>query len=238
MASGSEYQKDFPFPLAYDFLRSHGLEEPAREIEISRDRYRSCRTSLKRAKIVVLVKEKGLYDQFLQEVWQSGRTDKGKSRAKSLVNIYRRWVAESTDVNDDLADDEETIEELEEARFERESELSEFLVKNLHTVEPGLRIIQREYVIPESGRRIDILCEDKDGTLVILELKVDRGHERVIGQAAFYQQMIKKLHPGSKVRVIIIAKELPEAVRIGALALSDVELFEYTLSMTLNRVSD
>ena len=238
MASGQSYVKNFLFPLAYDFLKVHGLEEPAREIESSRHRYRSYRTSLKRAKIVVLVQERGLYDQFLQEVWPSGRTDRGITRAKFFVNLYGKWAEESRDEDDALADDEETIEELEEAKFNRESELSEFLAKNLHTVEPGLRLIQKEYVIPESGRRIDILCEDKDGTPVILELKADRGHERVIGQAAFYQQMVKRLHGASRVRVIIIAREISEELKIGAMALSDVELCEYQLSMSLNRVSE
>ena len=32
MASGQSYVKNFLFPLAYDFLKVHGLEEPAREI--------------------------------------------------------------------------------------------------------------------------------------------------------------------------------------------------------------
>lgn len=73
---------------------------------------------------------------------------------------------------------------------------------------------------------------------MIRELKVDRGHERVIGQAVFYQQMVKRLHNALRVRVIIIAKEISEELRIGAPPLSDVELYEYQLSMSLNRASE
>ena len=113
MASGPSYEKNFPFPLAYDFLKDHGLEEAAREIESSRDHYMSYGTSLKRAKILVLVREMSMYDQFVQEVWQSGRTDKGIRRSKFLEGLYEKWAAESTDEDDDYTEDRETIEELE-----------------------------------------------------------------------------------------------------------------------------
>jgi len=58
-----------------------------------------------------------------------------------------------------------------------------------------------------SGRRIDILAVDGDGALVVIELKVSRGHDQVIGQILWYLGWIKAnlAEEGQGVRGIIIA---------------------------------
>ena len=48
--------------------------------------------------------------------------------------------------------------------------------------------------------------------------------------------MIKEIFKTSRVRVIIIARELSEELRMGTKYLSDFQLFEYQLSLTLNKV--
>ena len=212
----------------------NGLEEYAIEIKNSRDRFMNYQATLKRAKMIVLVKEKRLYDEFLDKDWPSGLSETGERRSQFLVNLYERWYESVQEGN--VEEEEDEVNDLEEASFERESELRDFLTNNLQSVEPGLQLKGKEFVIPDTQRRIDILCEDKDGTPAIIELKVGRGHERVIGQAAYYQQKIKNLNNVPKVRVIIIAKDLSDELRIGALAVRDFELYEYQLSMTLNRV--
>jgi hypothetical protein len=238
MANQSPYQKNFPFPEAYDFLTANGLAENAHEIRNSRDKFMSFQTKLKRAKIIVLVKEEGHYEKFLDEVWPSGRTAKGERRALTFANLYQRWYESAQGREaEEVEEEEEEVDELDEARFEREIELRDFLANNLHSIEPGLQLKQKEFVIPDTQRRIDILCEDKHGTPVIVELKVGRGHERVIGQAAYYQQSIKSVYSAPRVRVIIIAKELSEELKVGAMGLRDFELYEYQLSMTVNRVT-
>lgn len=55
-----------------------------------------------------------------------------------------------------------------------EREICEHIAKNLALVEPGLRLVQREYPLANpagAAGRIDILARDPSGTLVVIELK-------------------------------------------------------------------
>lgn len=82
--------------------------------------------------------------------------------------------------------------------FAYESHLQDYLVKNLHILEPGLLLwngSELESVeFSVGGRRIDILAKDKSGTPVVVELKVSRGHERTIGQCLYYRAKIRACH--------------------------------------------
>lgn len=51
-----------------------------------------------------------------------------------------------------------------------EANLETIVVENLDTIEEGLTLIKRQYNCPGVGR-IDVLCQDRSGNLVILELK-------------------------------------------------------------------
>ena len=66
-----------------------------------------------------------------------------------------------------------------DSEFAFERDLQNFLVKNLHLIEDGLKLLHEEDGItgveyPVGGRRIDILAVDKDGALVVIELKVSK----------------------------------------------------------------
>ena len=81
-------------------------------------------------------------------------------------------------------------------------------------IEPGLKLYHdghrdgQEY--PAGRRRIDILALDSEDQLVIIELKVSRGHDRTIGQILNYIGWVKEniAAPDQEVRGIIIAKEI------------------------------
>jgi RecB family endonuclease NucS len=57
-------------------------------------------------------------------------------------------------------------------------------------IEPGLRLYEEESVkgieFPVGGRFIDLLGVDEAGALVVIELKVSRGYDRVVGQLLRY----------------------------------------------------
>jgi endonuclease len=89
---------------------------------------------------------------------------------------------------------------------------------------------------PVDGRRVDILAKDKAGLPVVIELKVSRGHEKVIGQALYYRAKIKEMFKVDKVRIFIVALELSAELRSAAKEVSNVSLFEYSLSMTVKPV--
>jgi RecB family endonuclease NucS len=147
-------------------------------------------------------------------------------------------VEESVE-NEVAADAEETIESSQEFAFERD--LRNYLSKNLTSIELGLKVYQDEEFsgveFPVGGRFIDILAVDTHGDYVIVELKVSRGHERVIGQILRYMAWVKKhIAAGNNVRGIIVANEVSEDLQLAASLVPCLELFEYTISMKLTPV--
>lgn len=140
-------------------------------------------------------------------------------------------------------EEEEEAETLEESQFAYESDLRDYLANNLHLIEPGLKLYEGadgtsgvEFAIDNAGRQLDILALDRSRLPVVIELKVRRGHERTIGQALYYQAMVRRLLAVPSVRIIIVAREISKELRVASEALPNVELFEYKLSMELQRV--
>jgi hypothetical protein len=138
------------------------------------------------------------------------------------------------------ASDEE--DEPSTAEFAYESDLQNFLAKNLHVLEHGLRLYEEDGIrgveFPAGGRFVDILALDSNGAYVVIELKVSRGYDRAVGQLRRYMGWIVKNHadPGQAVRGIIIAREISQDLVLACSGLSDVELFEYEMSVSVKKV--
>ncbi|HUB19678.1 MAG TPA: endonuclease NucS domain-containing protein [Acidobacteriaceae bacterium] len=139
---------------------------------------------------------------------------------------------------------QKTVAELAEqasAEFAYETHLRDYLAKNLGLLEPGLSLWTGsgsdsvEFAV--EGRRIDILAKDKTGVPVVIELKVSRGHERTVGQALYYRGKLKKILGVAKVRILIVAGDITDELRIASEEVQDVELFTYELSMQVHRIS-
>ncbi len=142
-----------------------------------------------------------------------------------------------------------TIEEDEDtglqgsAEFAYEKDLRNYLAKNLAVIEPGLTLYEEEGIngieFPVGGRFIDILAIDSKGAFVVIELKVSRGYDRVVGQLMRYMAWIRKnlAEPGQKVRGVIVAREISEDLLLACSLLADVQLFEYELSLALKQVA-
>jgi hypothetical protein len=128
------------------------------------------------------------------------------------------------------------------SEFAYERDLSAFLSKNLSIIEPGLRLYEEEGIrgieFPVGGRFVDILGVDAQNRLTVIELKVSRGYDRVVGQLLRYVSWIKKClaEPDQGVRGMIIAREISEDLKLACSSLPDVELFEYELSVVLRSV--
>lgn len=127
--------------------------------------------------------------------------------------------------------------------FAYEADLRDFLAKNLALVEPGLRLYEEEGItgveFPVGGRYVDILAVDSAGNSVVIELKVSRGYDRVVGQLLRYMAWIAQNHaePSQQVRGIIVAREISDDLLLACSSLPNVALFEYQLSVSLRKVS-
>jgi hypothetical protein len=126
--------------------------------------------------------------------------------------------------------------------FAYESDLRDYLAKNLQVIESGLKLYEEEGItgveFPVGGRFIDILTVDSNGDFVVIELKVSRGYDRVIGQLLRYMAWIQnnQAEPMQKVRGIIVARQISEDLMLACSLMPNVELFEYELSLSLKQV--
>jgi endonuclease len=123
--------------------------------------------------------------------------------------------------------------------FAYERDLQNYLSRNLHQLEPGLRLYEDEGLagveFNAGGRYIDILAVDANGALVVIELKVSRGYDRVIGQLLRYMGWIEaNLADKRSVRGMIVANGINDDLILATNSLSDkVKLFEYSISFSI-----
>jgi len=227
-----------PLTYVYEFFAQKGLKNEADQIKHSKDKFLSYNSTLRRGKVIKLLEEKGFFEEFIDGYWHFGRTDRGKRKIALYKKIYDRWRRQT---GEEMGMDEE--ESVEETIDVLESELRDLLSKNLSLVEPGLQLYTNEkgadgveYLVDEEGRRVDILAKDKNGVPVIIELKVSRGYEKVIGQCLYYRARVKQLLRSQKARIIIIAREITSQLKAATQDLSDIDLFEYRLSIKVDKI--
>jgi endonuclease len=125
--------------------------------------------------------------------------------------------------------------------FAYERDLQNYLVRNLHHLEAGLRLYEFEGLsgvgYNAGGRFIDILAVDASGAMVVIELKVSKGYDRVIGQLLRYMGWVENNLPQSlAVRGMIVASEITEDLVLATSHIADrVKLFEYNLTFNINQ---
>jgi hypothetical protein len=137
--------------------------------------------------------------------------------------------------------EEEIVENDASGEFAYEHDLENYLAKNLHRIEPGLRLYEEEDIsgvqFPAGGRFIDILAVGNQGSYVVIELKVSRGYDRVIGQLLRYMAWVERNMDSPKpVRGIIVAKEITEDLKLAASRINGVRLIEYEIEFILRPV--
>lgn len=156
--------------------------------------------------------------------------------------IYKDQHSVPSQRNGDLPTEDLSAEEC-ASEFAYEHDLQSFLSKNLQLLEPGLKLYEDEGIpgieFPAGGRRIDILAVDRNNDFVVIELKVSRGYDRVVGQLLRYMAWVEKhqADSGQTVRGIIIAKEITDDLVLATSRVKDVDLFEYELSVSLKRIN-
>lgn len=125
--------------------------------------------------------------------------------------------------------------------FAYEKDLQNYLARNLHVLEPGLKLYEEEgfngVEYNAGGRFVDILALDHDNNFVVVELKVSRGYDRVIGQLLRYMGWIEQnLASNRGVRGIIVANEITPDLILATKNLPMVKLFEYEISFSVQPV--
>jgi RecB family endonuclease NucS len=125
---------------------------------------------------------------------------------------------------------ERTPEEFEKEQF-LEKHLEEHLERHLDKIEPGLKMLGRQYKT-EVGP-IDLYARASNGDLVVIELKKGRAADKVFGQICRYIGCIKEDHAedGEKVRGFIVGREVDEKLKYAAKAvpagLVSLQVFDF-----------
>ena len=141
---------------------------------------------------------------------------------------------------------EETAEEddLGSRKFAFERDLQNYLVQNLGLLEPGLKLYEDEdgeftgVEFPAGQRYIDILAVGTDGAYVVIETKVSRAYDRVVGQILRYMGWVKENLAGeAPVRGIVVASEISEDLILATSSVENIRLVEYEISFSLKSVS-
>lgn len=132
-------------------------------------------------------------------------------------------------------------EEIPSVEFAYERDLKNYLAKNLGTIEPGLRVFEDEGLsgieYPAGGRYIDILASDANDNFVVIELKVSKGYDRVVGQILRYMGWIERnLADGKEVRGIIVAADISEDLKLATSRVPGISLLEYEISFVVKTV--
>lgn len=142
------------------------------------------------------------------------------------------------DGNDPDATDEEVLTEASniEATISLERDMEANLVVGLQQLEPGMVLRDQQLDTGVVGR-LDLLAVDKDGALVVIELKVGRADDRAVAQTMRYMGWVQReLAGGKPVRGILVAREFSDGAKFAALALSTLALKEYRVAFTFNTV--
>jgi len=126
--------------------------------------------------------------------------------------------------------------------FAYESHLRDYLAKNLQILEKGLTLWTGsskgsvEYQLND-GCRIDILAKDLNGVPVVIELKRSKGAYQAVGQALYYRGKIRQELVCPKVRIMMVAREIKEELRIASLEVEGIDLFSYELAMAVTKIN-
>jgi hypothetical protein len=189
--------------------------------------------------IAIQLEKNNLLNEFIGKHWINGKTAEGEKIINRYTNQYYRYCENPSPVESDDDDENNT----DNSSFAYEADLRDYLAKNLKIIEDGLNLYKDEngkngveYSVDEHNKRIDILAIDKNKIPVIIELKVNRGYEKVIGQCQYYKNKIKNIFKANKIRVIIIARQITEYLKMATMDMEDYELFEYKLNIELGKV--
>lgn len=119
--------------------------------------------------------------------------------------------------------------------FGLERDLQMALRRSIEQLEAGMVVIDgdREQVV--ASGRIDITARDRDGTIVVIELKAGVADREAIGQVLGY--MGDLMEGPAPVRGILIAREFAPRAVSAARAIPNLRLIQYGFRFTFEAVA-
>lgn len=112
-----------------------------------------------------------------------------------------------------------------------EANLEKFLSDRVDQIEDGLKLVSRQLDTGVVGR-LDLLCEDKVGNLVVVELKKDKAGSSIMDQISRYMGWVieHKAQPNQKVRGIIILGKKDTSLEYAVKSNPSIEVKIFSIS--------
>ena len=229
---------------AYRFASERGLGSEVADIRnMAIDGFKNRKSAVRRGYIVKLLEDHGLFEEFKDKHWAFGKTKAGESSYRWYLRLrdqHQRAEAGAQGEDEDVPGEDEDEAQSEQA-FALEADLRDFLANNLSVIEPGLHVYDHEgrsgIEFPVEGGYIDILAQDREGKLVVIELKLSHGRNRTIGQLLYYMGWVDQhLAAGRPCRGMIIAREITGDLLMATRRAPGVSLLRYRVSMLVESV--
>ncbi len=171
-------------------------------------------------------------------------TDAGKLKTLTeqfgSVEGFLNYLSEGKWVEKDASYPREIKENIIQERLTRqigkasllEANLENILVHNIPELEPRLKLVDRQLDTKEVGR-LDLLCEDSKGDLVVVELKRGAAGSSIIDQTQRYMGWVmkNKAQKDQSVRGMIVVATKDTALEYAVGANPKVQVKTFTLSI-------
>ena len=170
-------------------------------------------------------------------LWDSERDPDPRYKPELDAEFAERSVETNSSAEEPAEDNS-----LGSRKFALEKHLQYYLIENLEILETGLTLYEDEdgfrgVEYPAGGRYIDILAVGADEGYVVIETKVSRAYDRVVGQILRYIGWVKEnIADKASVRGIIVASEISKDLILATTSVENIRLVEYKISFSLQSV--
>lgn len=137
--------------------------------------------------------------------------------------------------NWELSDSDSDVpnEEYYEASISLERDLEDYLVRNIASLEAGL-VFQERQSKTDVGF-VDVLAKDKNGYLVVIEIKIGEAKDSAVGQVTRYMGWLAKTKPSEKIRGIIVASDFSDGAAYSASIIPGLTLLRFKINFEFER---
>ncbi len=129
---------------------------------------------------------------------------------------------------------DEVIDAL-ETTFSLERDLQEALRHNIEQLESGLSIVDEGKELTTESGRIDITAEDKEGSLVVIELKSGTASPDSIAQILSYMSTLSE-EKNQDVRGILVAGDFSSRVLHASKSVENLKLKKYQFAFSFEDI--